>query len=207
MVFKPMAKKKEKGKQGKTGQVQVSVRFPDVTILPDIKESRKESVAATMLDKRYSCCGVHVKTLADIIGWFGVITSIINLTMAILGIGRNFWEFIAEPIAIVVYFTLILAYKKTHPYWYLPFLIVNVFVIIIKIIYIAAASLVLEKEPRDKEDNQYQALILSALVFVIITLFLNIIFQFIVYRAFEFLKKERARRLPTTMPNKSRVKF
>lgn len=75
MVFKPMAKKKEKGKQARTGQVQVSVRFPDVTILPDIKESRKESgknatskpaslpllVAATMLDKRYSCCGVHVK--------------------------------------------------------------------------------------------------------------------------------------------------
>ncbi|KAH7680074.1 hypothetical protein AAVH_41555, partial [Aphelenchoides avenae] len=93
------------------------------------------------------------KKAAFIIGIIGIVLSLACLIGSIVYRDKvdAESEYVLEPIFILISVLPIVAYWKTSHRLYLPFLVVNVILILLKILYIAMAIIILEKPAKKLE--------------------------------------------------------
>ncbi|KAH7700521.1 hypothetical protein AAVH_32358 [Aphelenchoides avenae] len=99
-------------------------------------------------------------------------------------------ELVFEPLLLLASLLLLVAYCASSHLLFLPFLVINVVIIVLKILYIATAAYILEKRYRDEDFADKKARIVPTIILVIVTLIFNVVAQLVVTTVFKHVKQD-----------------
>ncbi|KAH7701281.1 hypothetical protein AAVH_31586 [Aphelenchoides avenae] len=146
----------------------------------------------------YCCCGsIHVETGAKIIAVIGFVFSALFFIAAI--VGGVYHYAIAAGLVLLIYSFIFAAVKTRKAGYYLPFLILNGIGIVLNLLTLTYVVFVLIFMSREKEaelrkmhpDVEPHTLAFAALFVGLLNEAIPIWFQWVVYKAYNFMKREQ----------------